>query len=345
MRSLTCLVVCGAVMVSRADAQRPFRLGPTYHRIAVDDGSGANHTYAAYGGMFAYLSRDDGEIAFTASRYDDLSNDACVRQMTFYGVDSYFYPVGATGVAPFATAQVGLARVTEADAPLLFACSVSTPVTTTSELGVGYGIGVRVGGGNVAGLIEGRFFQVPNSFIQGLEVRANASVAFGAPRETELLRGTLGPVVSWWVPLGGTLQARGPLVGVRFRRDTRKAGTIGLQLDYAPLEITGGCTQFCEPLAILFQPAYEASVHPRWGRAFGQLGFVLAGFPNDGPDRGLAQGLHGGLGVDIYSGAAMWNLQSRALWLQRNTGENVFAVLVGVSVSPKLVHPKVAAAP
>jgi hypothetical protein len=84
-------------------------------------------------------------MGFTVSRYDDLSSDACVRQMTFYGLDSYYYPVGSSGIAPFATAQLGLGRVAEADVPLLFACSATTSVSTTTEIGLAYGLGVRVG--------------------------------------------------------------------------------------------------------------------------------------------------------------------------------------------------------
>jgi len=50
----------------------------------------------------------------------------------------------------------------------------------------------------------------------------------------------------------------------------------------------------------------------------------------------MAQGLHGGLGADFYSGLVMWNLNGRLLWLQRHSGENVFGVQVGVSVSPMI---------
>jgi len=32
----------------------------------------------------------------------------------------------------------------------------------------------------------------------------------------------------------------------------------------------------------------------------------------------------------------MWNLNGRLLWLQRNSGENVFGVQVGVSLSPRI---------
>jgi len=32
----------------------------------------------------------------------------------------------------------------------------------------------------------------------------------------------------------------------------------------------------------------------------------------------------------------MWNVNSRLVWLKRNSGENVFGVQVGVSLSPRL---------
>jgi hypothetical protein len=53
---------------------------------------------------------------------------------------------------------------------------------------------------------------------------------------------------------------------------------------------------------------------------------LIAGIPTEGPDRGTAQGLHAGLGADIFSGRVMWNVNGRVLWLQRHSGENVFAV-------------------
>ncbi len=87
---------------------------------------------------------------------------------------------------------------------------------------------------------------------------------------------------------------------------------------------------------MLFAPGYEASAYPRWGRLYGEAGLLIAGFYSAGPDRGVAQGLQGGIGVDRYSGRAMWNVNASLLWFQRNTGENVFGVQVGVSLSPKL---------
>src|SRR5256886_1194909 len=114
-------------------------------------------------------------------------------------------------------------------------------------------------------------------------------------------------------------------------------GTVAVQIDLAPLRITAGCPPTgCSENAVLFAPTYEASARPAWGRVYGQVGLLLAGVYSQGPDRGIAQGAHGGVGVDLYGGRVMWNLNSRLLWLQRNSGENVFGVQVGVAVSPRI---------
>jgi hypothetical protein len=334
MRSIL-LGLAAATLAGHAAAQGRARIGPTVSTIAIEDGLGSSHSYSSFGGSFALLTGDDGEIGFAVSRYNDLSSSSCVRQLTFYGVESNYYPVGPKGIAPFASSTLGLAHVTDQDVGLLGICS---PAAATNELGLGFGLGVRVNVGNqAAAFLEGRFFQVPNSAIQALEGRANVSIAFGKPRQTELLNGTLGPAVGLLFPLSGPLEGRGPTLGVRFRRDTKKSGTLGLQIDYAPLRIRQGCSSNCEPYAILFAPGYEASLHPAWGRIYGELGVLLAGFPSEGSDRGIAQGAQGGLGADIFGGGSlMWNVNGRVLWLQRGSGGNAFLLQVGVSVSPKL---------
>ncbi len=331
------LGLAAATLAGHAAAQGRARIGPTVSTISIEDGSGTSHSYSSFGGTFAFLTGDDGEVGLTVSRYNDLSSSSCVRQLTFFGVESNYYPVGPKGIAPFASSALGLAHVTDQDVGLLGICSSAA---ATNEIGLGFGLGVRVNVGNqFAGLLEGRFFQVPNSAIQALEGRANVSIAFGKPRRTELLNGTLGPAVGLLFPVGGPMEGRGPTLGVRFRRDTKKSGTLGLQIDYAPLRITQGCSSNCEPYAILFAPGYEASVHPAWGRVYGELGLLLAGFPSAGADRGIAQGAQGGLGVDIFGGESlMWNVNGRVLWLQRNNRDNVFLLQVGVSLSPKLGH-------
>jgi len=333
MRTLTILLIALAmVLPGSAAAQRRARIGPTISSISIDDGSG-NHSFTSFGGSVAVLSGDDGEIGAGISRYGDLSNNSCVRQLTFFGLESNYYPVGPKGIAPYASTSFGLARVTDQDAGLLGICTAATP---TSEFGLGFGLGVRVNiGAQAAALIEGRFFQVPNSAIQALEGRANVSLAFGSPRKTQMLNGTLGPAVGVLVNLSGPLQGRSPTFGVRFRRDTKK-GTLGLQVDYAPLRATG-CSSDCEPNAILFAPGVEPSLRTGWGRLYLDLGLLLAGFPSVGPDRGISQGAHGGLGADIVTnGSLMVNVNSRVLWFQRNGGANVFLIQTGLSVSPKL---------
>jgi len=334
---MTCFVVAALALasVSSLHAQRRFRLGPMLSSLSLEDASGTGHGFTAWGGSIALITGDDGETGLTVARYGDLALNSCERSLTLYALDSYYYPVGTRGVAPFASGELGLARVTDADQGLLGLCGSAQP---TSQLAIGFGLGVRVNAGSdVAALVEGRFLQVPNSAIQGLEARANVSLAFGSPHTGEFLDGTLGPAASFMIPIAGSLRGRAPFVGVRFRRDTKKTGSVGLQIDYAPLRITGSCPlSGCDESAVLFAPGYEASARPAWGRLYGELGLLLAGVYSEGPDRGLAQGAHGGIGVDLFGGRVMWNLNSRLLWLQRSNGENVFGVQVGVSVSPRI---------
>ena len=339
MRTLTLVLVALAV-AGHSAAQRRARIGPTVSTISIEDGSGGSHSFTSFGGSFAFLTGDDGEIGVAVSRYGDLSNDNCVRKLTFVGVESNYYPVGSKGVAPFASTAIGLARVTDQDIKLL-GCGPLTPSpTATNQIGLGFGLGVRLNiGAQAAALLEGRFFQVPNSAIQALEGRANVSLAFGKPRQTQLLNGTLGPAVGIVTRLGGPMEGRGPTLGIRFRRETKKSGSLGLQIDYAPLRVTTACPGNCAPYAILFAPAYEPSLHPAWGRLYLDLGFLLAGFPALGEDRGVGQGAHGGLGADIGHGhSLMWNVNARVLWLQRNASHdrNAFLLQAAVSVSPAI---------
>lgn len=330
MRIVLCVTILAALAANLA-AQRRLRIGPTISTISIE-GSGASRSFTAFGGTLAFLTRDDGEIGLAVSRYDDLSGTNCERSLTFFGLESNYYPVGARGIAPFASSALGLARVVDQDVGLLGICTAAGP---TSEIGLGFGLGVRLNLGNqVAGLVEGRFFQVPNSAIQALEGRANVSFAFGKPRRSELLHGSVGPAVGMLVPLSGPFAGRAPTVGVRFRRETTKTGTLGLQIDYAALRIREGCSSECEPHAVLFAPAYEPSLRPDWGRLYASLGLLLAGFPSVGPDRGIAQGAHGGVGADLTTGSAlMTNLNARLLWLQRNSGQHVFLLQLSASIS------------
>lgn len=334
---LPLLALTGALLAGRLAAQRPVRIGPVYSSISIDDGSGTTHTFSGFGGSIALLTGDDDETGFTVMRYNDLATSSCPRSLTFFGLDDDYFPVGASGIAPFASTSLGLARVLDTDKGLLgLSCSAAQ---TTSEIGYGFGLGLRITAGkDASGQVEGRFFQVPNSAIQALEVRANVSLLIGPPRVTQLADGTLGPAVAFLIPISGPLRGRGPLLGVRFRRDTKKASSVlGLEVDWAPLKITGTCPSTgCDENAVLFQPGYEASYRPAWGRIYGELGPVLAGFFSEGPDRGVAQGAQGGFGVDVVKNGVLYNISSRLLWFQPGSGGNVFAVQVGASVGPAI---------
>src|SRR2546428_3414219 len=315
MRAIRLSFAMALTVTTLAGAQRPVRVGPTVSSLAVQDANGNSQSYSSFGPSIHLITGDDGESGHTVHRDNDLPSNTCTRQLTFIGVESAYYPLGATGVAPFASTELGLDRVTEAQAPLLFSCTASTPVQTSNQLGIAFGLGVRLGTNDVVGVLEGRFVQVPNSFVQGLEVRGTVSAAFGRPRQGELLQGTVGPAVSVLIPASGPLRGNGPLLGARFRRDTKKSGSLGLQIDYAPLQVTTTCTPpGCEPHAMLFAAGYEASVYAASGRVYGAIGPLLAGFYEQGPDRGIADGAQGGVGVGLFSGSAlMWHGNGRLL--------------------------------
>src|SRR5205823_2985286 len=114
-------------------------------------------------------------------------------------------------------------------------------VSRYNDLATDGGVRLDVGGRAVATL-EGRFLQVPGSQIQALEARLNASLALGSRHMGEFLEGTLGPAASVFISVSGSWRGRAPFAGVRFRRDTKKAGTVGLQIDFAPLKVTSNCS-------------------------------------------------------------------------------------------------------
>src|SRR4029077_18523838 len=108
---LLLLALAGACLAAPALGQRTVRIGPVYSSVSLDDGSGVSHHFSAYGGTLALLTADDDETGFTVMRYNDLSTSSCPRSLTFFGLDDNYFPVGASGVAPFASTEVGIARV------------------------------------------------------------------------------------------------------------------------------------------------------------------------------------------------------------------------------------------
>ncbi len=217
----TVLLVAALTLASAVPlhAQRRFRLGPAVSSMSLQDLSGASHSFTGYGGAVALITGDDGESGLSVIRYGDLGTDSRVRRLTLYALDSYYYPVGTRGIAPFAATELGLARVTESTS-LCLLLSCTDTVSTSSQVALTFGLGVRINAGkDAAAVIEGRFLEVPQSEIQALEARANVSIALGSPRTGQFTAGTLGPAASYLVPLSGPLRAR--------RRHPVRAGLRG----------------------------------------------------------------------------------------------------------------------
>src|SRR5689334_22230844 len=152
---LLLLALAGAGLAAPAAAQRPVRIGPVYSSLSLQDASGVGHHFSAFGGTIALLTADDDETGFSIVRYNDLSTSSCPRSLTFFGLDDDYFPVGASGVAPFASTSLGLARVLDTDKGLLgLSCSAAQ---TTSEIGYGFGLGLRITAGkDASGQVEGR---------------------------------------------------------------------------------------------------------------------------------------------------------------------------------------------
>src|SRR3989454_12500492 len=215
-----------ALAVSPTAAQRRFRIGPTGSVLGLQDLSGGSHTFNAFGGSVALVTGDDGENGLTVARYDGLATAGRARRLSLFALDSYYYPVGTRGVAPFASTDIGPARVTESAQVCPLLCQDT--VSTSSQIALAFGLGVRINAGSdVAALIEGRFLQVPGSDIQAVEARANLSVAFGSPRRGEFTAGRLGPARGYLIPLSGPPGGRPPLLAGGFRRGTQKAPRRG----------------------------------------------------------------------------------------------------------------------
>src|SRR3989442_1213518 len=230
MRTPLVLLLLTLAAVSPAAAQRRFRIGPTGSVLGLQDLSGNSHTFNAFGGSVALVTGDDGENGLTVARYDDLSTDGRARRLSLFALDSYYYPVGTRGVAPFASTELGLARVTESAQVCPLLCQDT--ISTSSQIALAFGLGVRINAGSdVAALIEGRFLQVPGSDIQAVEARANLSVAFGSPRQGEFTAGRLGPPPSHLFPRSGPPAARPPPTLVRVQPLHKNERTHGRRLE------------------------------------------------------------------------------------------------------------------
>src|SRR2546430_15736040 len=191
----TVLLVAALTLASAVprQAQRRFRLGPAVSSMSLQAVSGASHSFTGYGGAVALITGDDGESGLSVIRYGDLGTDSRVRRLTLYALDSYYYPVGTRGIAPFAATELGLARVTES-ASLCLLLSCTDTVSTSSQVALGFGLAVRTNGGkDAAASSEARVLERRHSPTQAPAGRGNAPSPPGSPRPRQLTAGTRPP--------------------------------------------------------------------------------------------------------------------------------------------------------
>ncbi|MGH7751509.1 MAG: hypothetical protein ACREN5_01730, partial [Gemmatimonadales bacterium] len=304
--------------------------------IALERGS-ATETYRGFGGLFGWLSGDDNELTASVARFPDISADSLPRSLTAFALGSTYYPVGPQGLAPYLVSELGLVRYTRTTIPLL-----GSPVTETSnELLLGAGLGFRFTRAAATVAVEGRFTQI-FGIESGLEARAHVGAAFGRPRASQLLPGTVGVTSAFLLHLGGAGRyvSRTPAVGARFWRYTVKRQAVSVDVLYAPVrqeDSTGAALLSTE--AVVFAPGYQMGFYPDWGRPYLELGGLFAGFW-EGEDKGLRSGVHAGVGVDFYPDRVNLNVNVRGTWFQRANGENVFCLLIGAGVSRRLAVPE-----
>src|SRR5712692_1611608 len=122
MRCVLWGLVLTAVITAPGAAQRRFRVGPTLSSLRLEDLNGTAHSFTSFGGSVALITSDDDETGVTVARYNDLSTDSHARSLTLFALDSYYYPVGPSGLAPFASLEIGLARVAESQGACLLLC-------------------------------------------------------------------------------------------------------------------------------------------------------------------------------------------------------------------------------
>ena len=327
--------VLAVVIAFPLQAQRPGRVGPVGAVIGLERGS-ITETYRGFGGLFGWLSGDDNELTASIARFPDISVDSLPRNMTAFALGSTYYPVGPQGLAPYLVSELGLVRYTRTTIPLL-----GSPTTETSnELLLGAGLGFRFTSGGATAALEGRFTQI-FGIESGLEARAHVGAAFGRPRESQLLPGTVGVTSAYLIHLGGAGRyvSRAPAVGARFWRYTVKRQAVSVDVLYAPVrqeDSTGA--ELLSTESVIFAAGYQMGLYPTWGRTYLELGGLFAGFW-EGEDKGLRSGVHAGFGVDFYQDQVNINVHVRGTWFQRVNGENVFSLLIGAGLSPKLPVP------
>lgn len=315
-----------------AAAQRTIRLGAAYSGLSTQ--TSGDHSSGGIGLSFGYLSHPSNETVLTFTRWPDASFGGSVPGATAFTLDDRWYPVDATGLAPYVITGLGAFRYTE-PAGLL------TPEQKKWGFSyiAGFGIGTTIGE-DWAVSAEGRLRSDDGD--RNIEYRIGGSWGFGKEHPSQAVPGTIEPFIAWLGHLnaGAPYRSASPLGGVRFRRDLTAHRAIAVEVGVvaldpatsAPLGTAARTTMY------LMQPSYEFALAPAWGRAYFGIGPMLAGFI-EGPDAGLRAGVQAGIGADLFaSDKVEAGLLTRVSWFQSAAGADQFGLMLGVTVGPRL-HP------
>jgi hypothetical protein len=313
-------------------AQRTIRLGVAYSDLSTltsGDASSAGPTFSV-----GYLSHPSNETVLSFTRWPDASFGGSVPGASAFALEDRWYPVDATGFAPYVVNGIGAFRYTE-PAGLL------TPEQKKWGFSyiAGFGIGTTIAR-DWAVSVEGRLRSDDGD--RNIEYRIGGSWGFGKEHPSQAAPGTIEPFVAWLGHLNAAApyRASSPFAGVRFRRDLTAKRAIAVELgavgmdpsSTAPVGTAGRTTMY------LMEPSYEFGLAPRWGRPYFGLGPMLAGFV-DGPDAGLQAGAQAGIGADLFlSPKVEAGLLTRFSWFQNAAGASQFGLMIGVTIGPRL-HP------
>jgi hypothetical protein len=316
--------------VPSLSAQRALSLGAGWTELSTRTSGDVSSAGPAL--SLEYLSNPSDATVFTFARWPNASFGGSVPGATALSLENRWYPVDATGVAPFVVTGLGAFRYSE-PAGLL------TPEQTKWGFSyiAGFGLGTTLGD-HFRVSAEGRIRSDDGD--RNLEYRATVSYGVGPLRASKAVPGTIEPFVAWLGHLNGgaPYRASSPFGGVRFRRDLTPTRSIGVEIGAVRMDPAPGqpASAAATSTVYLMQPTYEFGLAPSWGRPYLALGPELAGFI-DGPDAGLRGGVQAGLGTDVYLSPTLeLGLLTRFSWFQSAAGSSQFGLMLGVALGPRL---------
>ena len=303
-------------------AQRAFRIGGGMSSLSPRDGGSAS---TGWTGTLGYLATSTSETDFFLSRWGATGFGTGKPGVTTFGIEDRYYPVEATGIAPFLTTAIGAFKYADPGG-ILTPPSDQWGFVSAMGLGLGTTIGQHfwIGG-------EGRL-RVDNGF-RSTELRMQGSYDFGPLKAAQSRPGTIEPFVIGIARLGhGPYRASSPYAGIRFRREESRHASIAVDAGIVKFESTERSTVW----QVL--PSAEYGWRTTWGRPFIEIGPQMLGFVG-GIDDGMRYGIHTGGGVDVDLGQAVeLGLLSRLTWFQSGDNRHQFGLQLGVAIGPRLLR-------